>query len=237
MLSTPDELTRGALASDHGVAEPWWTPQRARLHSWLATRTDSLAPLYKGGVKMANDESFPGRVTLIAHVIREIRNHLPGALDGEIVSTRPQYRDLVNRIYDIWEEEGSQLTTLNLSYSQTEPSSSGPERYNISRELLSAVEALIVEHEKMGSNSANLDVRLFTAAVGETPIAYARGNWKAAYKWAMKYVHRNDRSTPDAANQEATENFLRFEKTLFALSQRAYTNLDEIDEILDHANA
>ena len=174
---------------------------------------------------------------MIAHAIREIRNHLPRALDGEIVSTRPQYRDLVNRIYDIWEEERSQLTTLNQSFSQNEPSDSGPEGYNISRELLNAVEALIFEHEKMASNSENLDVRLFKAVVGETPIAYARGNWKAAYKWAMKYVHRNDRSTPDAANQEATDSFLRFEKTLIALSQRAYTNLDEIDEILDHANA
>ena len=73
---------RGPAGSPH-FPDAWWTPERAALHRWLEDIASHLAPVYLGGLRMAMDESFPGRVHFVAHAIREIRNRIRDVFAGE----------------------------------------------------------------------------------------------------------------------------------------------------------
>src|SRR6266581_134712 len=54
-----------------------WTLERKRLHEWLERNAAPLADLHASAVRLLHDTSFPGRLPLIAHAVREIANGLP----------------------------------------------------------------------------------------------------------------------------------------------------------------
>lgn len=86
--------------------EGWWTPERAALCRWFERSAPGLAPVYQSAVRMAIDETFPGRVWFVAHAIREIRNRLPDALAGEVAASHTDYPNLARSVHARWVEDG-----------------------------------------------------------------------------------------------------------------------------------
>jgi len=118
----------------------------------------------------------------------------------------------------------------------SEPSAGGPERYEVSRELLLAAGGLVAGHAAIEDrNQANAQ-RLFEAVAGSAAPAYVVGAWTRGGRKAHKLAHvRNKPANPDdEASLES--DFAAFEATLLAIANRSYENMDDLDEILGSAN-
>jgi len=61
----------------------YWTKQRRELVQWLDDRAPSFTEGYVGAVRLLHTSSFPARVHLICHVVRDIYRHLPAALGAQ----------------------------------------------------------------------------------------------------------------------------------------------------------
>ena len=111
--------------SSHNLLDMWWTPQRAALHRWLQEIASHLAPIYLGGLRMAMDESFPGRMHFVAHAIREIRNRIRDVLAGEIEVTEPTSgeedtnRETIQRFFESVGGEAPPLYVVNNWFNET----------------------------------------------------------------------------------------------------------------------
>ena len=84
-----DGPSPGGPVGSPNLPDSWWTPERVALHRWLEEIASHLAPVYLGGLRMAMDESFPGRVHFVAHAIREIRNRIRDVFAGETDMKQP----------------------------------------------------------------------------------------------------------------------------------------------------
>jgi hypothetical protein len=143
--AVPDAVGSTATATDPGVSPAsCWTAKRLRLRDWLERTAPQLAQVYAGAVTMAFDPDFPGRVVFVWHAMREIRNRLPDAVAGEVDSSSLEYGDLAKSIRRCWIEDDLPNDGEIVPTDPSEPSARGPARYEISRELLVAGDALSV---------------------------------------------------------------------------------------------
>ena len=198
-------------------------------------RANHLAPIYRAALRMTMEESFPGRVHLVAHAMREIRNRLPDAIAG-VVKPGPSYQDLATKVRSRWEKEGLP-SDGPLSLSATlEPSTSGPEQYEVSVELLRVVADLVDANVRTTGNSRRQARRMFEAIWGEPPPSYVVDNWFRTKDWISKHMHVDNKAHGPEADTEVAAIFGAFENALFAISNRSYQNLEELDEILASAN-
>ena len=215
--------------------EVWWTAKRMRLYRWFQEGAGHLAPIYCAAVRMTMEESFPGRVHLVAHAMREIRNRLPDAVAG-VVKPGRNYHDLATKVRSRWETEDFP-SDGPLSFSTTlEPSTSGPEKYEVSVELLRVIADLVDANARATGNSRRQAGRLFEAIWGEPPPAYVVDNWFRTEDWIRKHMHLDNKTHGPEADTEVAAIFGAFEKALLAISNRSYENLEELDEILASAN-
>ena len=220
------------------VAPSCWTAKRLRLRDWLERTAPQLAQVYGGAVTMAFDPDFPGRVVFVWHAMREIRNRLPDAVAGEVDSSSLEYGDLADSIRRCWIKDDLRNDGEIVPTDPSEPSASGPARYEISRELLVAVGRLVGGHAAIAvRNEANAQ-RLFDAvARSAVPVpAYVVQTWRAGGRKAHKLAHVQNKPV-DPDDEAALESeFAAFEATLMAIANRSYENMDDLDEILGSAN-
>ena len=224
-------LHRADVPDDH-----WWTAERAALYGWLERNTAALAPVYAAAVRMALDDTFPGRVWFVAHAIREIRNRLPDALAGEVASPRTDYAELANTVHTSWVADGLPADGTRPVDANPDPSAAGPDRRDVSGELVDAVAGLIAGHLAASENNEAKARRLFEAVGGAPPPTYVVNSWLRGTRWANAFAHV--RNKPLSSNDEETlaRNFVAFEESLMAISSRSYENMDVLDEILGAAN-
>lgn len=115
-------------ASIGATSAAWWTGERVRLYRWLQRTAPELADVYVGGLRILMDETFPGRVHLAAHAMREIANRLRDVLSG-IDARPPRYEDQVAQIRKRWEAERLPVGDRRALKEHASPSASGPVRY------------------------------------------------------------------------------------------------------------
>lgn len=167
-------------------SEGWWTPRRAALYRWLEGNAPGLAPVYEAAARMAFDETFPGRVCLVAHAVREIRNRLPDALGGEVKAARTDYVDLAGNVQARWIEDGLPADGTRPIDVSSEPSTSHPGRCDVSAELLNAVADLVAGHLAASENNEAKARRLFEAVGGSPPPNYVVKTWLGGTRWAPR---------------------------------------------------
>ncbi len=172
-----------------GPQDSCWTAKRCELLAWLERAAPQLARLYAGAVTMATDAEFPGRVVFVWHAIREIRNRLPDSLAGQVASSSVQYGELASDVWRCWVDDGwPEDGSLALAES-SEPSASGPERYEVSQRVLVAVANLVSGHVAVANrNKANAE-RLFEAVAGTAVPAYVVRAWVRGGRKAHKLAH------------------------------------------------
>ena len=181
------------------------------------------------------DESFPGRVHFVAHAIREIRNRLPDAIAG-VEKQGPRCHDLATKVRSKWESEGFPSDGSLMTQTRLEPSSAGPDRYEVSAELLEVVGSLVAGNARASGNKRRQSKRLLTAIWGDSVPSYVVSNWVQGTKWVDKYMHLGNRQSDSDADTQLADRFGVFEEALFAISNRSYENLEVLDDILDTAN-
>ena len=207
------------------------------LLGWLNTYAPALVPLYRGALSLAMRDSFPGRVHLIAHAIREIRDRLPGALGPKVQRRDAGYEHLTDRIHKRWVDEGlPQDGRLRLPEGSA-PSESGPARREVSHQFLAAVGRLIEAHTEARANREARERSGFRALSEHGPSPqYVVKNWNDLFPDAHQYAHSWDEPLPAGADGEWVENFFVFERHLMAVFRPAYENLADLDKLLGEAN-
>lgn len=81
----------------------YWTKQRRELVRWLDDRAPSFTEGYVSAVRLLHTPSFPARVHLVCHLVRDIYRYLPTAL-GVKSLPRPAevFPDMVKNLTEKW---------------------------------------------------------------------------------------------------------------------------------------
>lgn len=214
----------------------WWTDERDRLHRWFQWSAPQLAPVYLGGLRIAMDKSFPGRVHLVAHVIREIGNRLPEAIAGKIEGPNTNYSQLTRAVDSQWDASDLPRDGSLPPAEQATASGSGEEHHTIPRRLLKAISELVIGHRAGSTRNQQKARHLFSFySQGESLPDYAVTNWlKVVDKHGLAHVRKNP--LKPEYEETITEDFLALEQVLLTFANYSYVNMDELDGILESAN-
>jgi hypothetical protein len=233
--SMPDAV--GSAAADPGAsADSCWTDKRLMLRDWLQRTAPQLAEVYAGAVTMAFDREFPGRVVFVWHAMREIRNRLPGAVAGKVASSPVEYGVLAEDIQRCWREDGLPNDGEIAPTDPSEPSASGPARYEVSRDLLVAVGRLVGGHAGIADRNLANAQRLFEAVTGSAPPPYVIRSWVRSGRQAVALAHVRNKPVDPGDEASLESEFVAFEAILMAIVNRSYENMDDLDEVLGSAN-
>ncbi len=221
---------------------PYWTDQSREIRAWLRRNNAlSLSELYEGAVDLVS-RSAPGRVMLVAHAVREIRNRLPDALAPEKEPERLDYRKRCSEIRRAWRR----LDSLEGVAGREAPDASA----SIGVPVVAAeqVQRMLDDDEAVQAKVRAAATRLYVAVIrirsGRTltqserlAIEPAIRQWHAVTEWFVDRVH--DNGTPDGENdlREFVDRFELFERALYALIQEFYPATKDLDDILEEANS
>ncbi len=213
--------------------------RRAGIRNWIANYSLALAELYEASVRLMHEVALSGRVILVCHAVREIRNRLPEMVSGTKGAGRLDYTNRVEKIVRLWRAVG--LGDPSLARSLPTASASGPARIETDRWLLVSVAKLLADHGAVRERPEETAARLFLgAALGDParreelrPVIV---QWLDVTGWFTKHVHVGLKADADHDLDELRKRFELFEMTLAALAQSFYETVDDIDAILEEAN-
>lgn len=219
-----------------------WTKLRLDLRSWFERNAPSLGELYKGAVEMVFQKSFPGRVRFVAHAVREIRNRLPDVIAGPKVGRPLQYKNRLDDIAKTWERHGLPMDgSLPVRVTSKDPLPSDkdvPVPYPVYRK----VAELVRDHVRARETQREAAQRLFQAIDPknrqlEASLRPRIENWIKTTEWFVQRAH--DRGDIDAEMdaEELTKRFEVFECALSAMVRGFFETVEELDAILEEANA
>ena len=83
----------------------YWTKQRRELVQWLDDRAPSFTEGYVRAVRLLHTPTFPARVHLICHVVRDIYRQLPAALGAKSLPRPAEvFPSMVQSLAEQWEK-------------------------------------------------------------------------------------------------------------------------------------
>lgn len=230
----------GSPSPAMSASASWWTEERARLHDWLQKTAPELATVYVGGLSVLMDEELPGRAHFAAHAMREIANRLRDVLTGTDAK-RPQYADLVEHVRQKWVDADLPIGNWRALSERASPSASGPVTYRVSEQLLSAVAKLVDKHAGAPPTNKERLRRLFLEVGGQDqpPTEVVDGwveSWSNVTERGARLAHVGKEPLGPDAEAEVGALFLAFERSVMAIANRSYENLDALDRLLASAN-
>ncbi len=223
------------------MSAAYWTRVRLEIRAWLRRRgAASLAEVYETSVMMV-ETACPGHIRFVSHAVRDIRNRLPGVLDGVQTGGTVPYHAKLKEIRDGWVD----LPSL-AGQQQGSPNATGG--VLIPAATIAQIRALLDEDAAASNKVEKSARRLFVAAertrtgreLNDSALAAiepAIRQWMRITRWFESLAH--DRSKEDGDNDldEFKRNFDLFEKMLFGLFQEYYPAREGLDEILEDANS
>jgi hypothetical protein len=214
-----------------------WTPRRRELQEWFERTAPALGEVYAGAVLMLHEERVPGHRRIVAHAMREIGNRLPGIV-GDEVRGRLQYTNRLDALQKKWVQWGPS----RLSDGSWPSLPDTADHVAVDVRLIRMVVELIDDHAEARERPTERARRLFRAASdGEGPhpgLGPAVDQWVDLTRWAVSKTHIPSGPNPkDIDVAELRAKFELFEDTLVALLGTFYTTVEELDAILEAANA
>jgi len=220
------------------------TKQRLDLCAWMRrNNAASLAELYEGAAILLFESKLPGRVRLISHAVREIRNRLPDVISGTRASGRLDYKSRLDRINKKWARSGLRFdgSLPEVGFEPHSHNSPSPDVV-IGRDLFSEIATLVKDHEETRTKPLDTAIRLFEACAPENqrlrdtlrPIIL---QWLRVTDWFMSKAHDSGYVDGDTDENELVSQFELFETYLKALVRGFFTTLDDLDAILEDTNS
>lgn len=221
---------------------PHSADSRRETIAWMRrNNAASLAELYQGAVELMLRE-LPGRVRLVAHAVREIRNRLPDVLAPEQAGEHLNYQKRCEAIRDMWPP----VSVLSGSATIRAPTASG----TISIPIAAAdqVQRLLDDDRAVEGKVRAAAMRLYKAAIrirsGRTlteselsAITPATLQWIKITEWFVERAHDSGRSDVDNDLREFADRFAVFEHALHSLIQEYYPATDALNDLLEEANS
>ena len=238
--STPINSPPAAVSVDLGVFR--WDAPRERIYSWLRDQGGpGFADVYKGAAILMHSKS-PAYVRFVCHALRDITNGVPAAIAKQ-KRKQVQYQQLVGEVLAQWAAENLPRGPITVSsVALEEPVRGRFAEATISAELVERMAVLLNEHEQGLARGKENPLTFLEASIPESAgrpdlLAIPRAQWKALHGEAQHDAHENGHGC-DADKEAACANlFNRFETLLSSLAGSYYHSLENIDAILDEANA
>lgn len=213
------------------------SPTQIELARWLRSHSPSLAEVYEGAIR-ALERRGPGHIRFAAHAVREIANALPEAISGVKRTGRLDYPTRLDEVRTIWLESG----ILKADLTSDALPSLDVTTITLSMESAKPILDLLREHHQARARPIEAARRMFEAAAPENArfdeaLQPIMQQWLKVTKWFMKHAHDNGRCDADVPFDEFMRQFALFESTLMAISRQFYSNVGELDEILEDANS
>jgi hypothetical protein len=227
------------------LAERGFTRLQVQLLEELGSLATELGKVYLGALRVLSDESNPARVYFVAHAVREVANQLPKYLDIPIAK-RVEYVNLLDDLAPRWEEAtGDAIDHLVLGgvLTQEDEASVDQREVSIPLNLYRAIDELIAKHVESRENRPEVMKRLIKSRGSQVPGAsdsYLEPvikHWIDVIGWFVRRVHLRGPDRPPPDLQECVEKFGIFERALYALLCPFYGAVEELDAILEEANA
>ncbi len=206
--------------------------RRNELLRWFQERASSLAGGYEGAIRLLKDKDFPGRQHFISHAVRDIVDRLPFALDPQNKGSRVQYENEMDKIEKQWPT----LQTFGNSNSNPD----AQETVSIDYKLAYRINSLVEAHRKRKQQPSNF-VLLFRYLLRNEP-SKAQVNervvedLKEVRKWFMERAHLRANQNAKVDESELQKQFEKFEAILHSFVGNFFTNIGELNEILQQAN-
>jgi len=218
------------------MSDPNEDSARARLREWFTHHAPALTDAYDAAVRLLGDCAFPASASLICHIVRDILNLLPEALDGEERDTRVDYRELTNDIARVW--PAAERVNFGDPPVDAPPDSTRASGI-ISQAALDAVQGLLRQHGDGQRGRWRGVQRLLNAIARQhgtagPPAEPTVGALVKEYGWFQGNAHLRLGTPPDF--REVVRHFEQLELTLDALTRPFFTGKDELDAILDRTN-
>jgi hypothetical protein len=203
----------------------------------------SLAELYEGAVHLLVEAKLPGRVRLIGHAVREIRNRLPDVIAGTRNASRLDYKSRLDQISKKWQRSGLRVdASLPENRFEAVPGKTRSPNVEVARDVFAEIAALVRDHEETRTKPLDAAIRLFEACAPENqrlrdtlrPIIL---QWLNVTDWFMRKTHDSGLVDEDIDQIELISQFDLFETYLNALVSGFFTTLDELDAILEDTNS
>ncbi len=232
-----------AMELPETFTEPTWTPRQRAILQWLSGNSAlSLSELYEGALHLMA-RKVPGRVRLVAHVVREIRNRLPDALSPRQGQRAKHldYHGVCREIRARWRR----IDPLQDEPRPGVPSASGMVMVPASAAEL--IDQLLADDVAVEGKARDGATRLFAAAVRVrsnreltnaelVTIEPAIRQWREVTEWFMRKTHDNGIPDGETDSKEFQQHFDLFEYALNSLIRDFYPAMKEIDDILEDAN-
>lgn len=209
------------------------TEKQQRIMIALSKEAPEIAKLYEGGLRIIDQEESPGRVYLLGHALREIRNRVPDHFDIPTPARVP-YSDFFVRISPHWktavrprlETTAEELTTQ-------------PPLIAIPIEVAMELDELVRRHDE--SVGIKRDRHINFLASRDVPGAPATYPEPVVKQWinipGEKFAHMRAGNTEPPIFEECLKYWHIMEDILHAILAPMHESIREIDEILKEANA
>ena len=229
-LEQPSDLSRSRSASV-------WSSTRKELLDWLQVNAPSLAEAYEGAVELLGRPGFPARLHFVAHAVRGIYNRLSDIL-VVVERRRVDYYKEVESIAKVWPK----FTLVPPSqYSGDDTPSDADARVLVPKVAVLAVEGVLRKHE-LRQTSRDITHEMF-AIVAETAqperqlLETIVVKFHEVYEWFMERAHFRLEPVSDVGEEQLVQRFEQFERILLNLVRDFFKTADELDELLQEANA
>jgi hypothetical protein len=228
--------------AEPGISSVRWDAQRERIYIWLRDRGGpGFAEAFKGAAMLMHSKP-PAYVRFVFHALRDITNGIPAVIAKQR-RKQVQYPQFMDEILEQWTKESLPRGPILAADVTVEQQVSGRfEKAIISVELVEMIATLLNEHEQGRARGKGNPRSFFAASIPESAgrpdlLAIPTAQWKTLHADAQHGAHENGEGCDADDEASCAELFTRFESLLSSLAGSYHVSLENIDAILDEANA
>lgn len=210
------------------MTEKQRTKKQKELLDWLLRMAEPLANNYEAALRLLEDKTFPNRISIIAHELRDLTYSLPDILESMPKRDRVEYEQHLNEISPNW------LTVPHLESVKIENPSEAPIR--ISMNVALQIDALIQDHRKSQTGLNHVDV-LFKILMCNQP-SKADVNLKVVkefkdiHRTFVKWSKKRSLMKRPVDENELCKQFSKFENILYSFVGSFFEGAERLDEFL-----
>jgi hypothetical protein len=202
--------------------------KREELLAWFRREAKPLAESYEAAVRLLEDKTFPDRIPLIAHELREINNSLPEILDPMSKRARVEYEERLNEISPNWS------TVPSLESAKIGNSSEKPVTIDINVAL--QIDALVQDHRKSQQPFNHFGI-LFRILMRNHPLQADVNleiiqDFKNLHRKFVKWSKKRTLMKQPIDEKELRKQFSKFEDILHSFVGSFFEGTERLDELL-----
>ena len=212
----------------------YWTKQRRELVRWLDDRAPSFTDGYVGAVRLLHTPSFPARMHLVCHVVRDIYRYLPAALGVQLMPRPAEvFPNMVKKLAKLWVKypPNSALSSDGTG----EDFTMNPQVYRYTERIVQK-SVQIAGQPRVGGQFAIALYKSLDRRQDEYIHPWIINSFDGEYDFFVSRAHlaRNLDKVP--TDDGLIEHFEAFERAVHSLVGPYFSGKEELDDILQDTN-